>query len=176
MKLPILYYGNPILRQKVSRIDQIDNDLRQLVADMHDTVIAHNGVGLAAPQIGRSIAVFITLIPQHPDDDTTIPGELKVYINPKILEHSQETWACQEGCLSIPKFWDIVERPLKIKVEATDLNGNKFTEELTGYDAHVIMHENDHLNGVLFIDRLPPKRRRELDGFLKEVKKKYANR
>ncbi len=175
MKLPLSYYGNPILRQKVKRIDLIDDDLRQLAIDMQDTVIAYNGVGLAAPQIGLSIAIFITLIPRYLDDETMVPGELRVYINPKILEYSQELWPCQEGCLSIPKFWDIVERPLKVKVQATDLNGHTFTEELEGYDAHVIMHENDHLNGVLFIDRLPPKRRKELDGFLKEVKKKYAN-
>ncbi len=174
MKLPIIYYGNPILRQKAKPIDHIDDDIRQLVIDMNETVIANNGVGLAAPQIGRSIALFITLIPSYLDDDTVIPGELKVYINPQILEHSQELWPCQEGCLSIPKFWDIIERPLKVKVEATDLNGNRFTEELEGYDAHVIMHENDHLNGVLFIDRLPPKRRKEIDGFLREVKKKYG--
>jgi peptide deformylase len=176
MKLPICYYGNPILRQKAQPLEGIDDDIRQLVMDMQDTVNILNGVGLAAPQIGRSIALFITLIPRYLDDDTMLPGELRVYINPKILEYSEEIWPCQEGCLSIPKFWDIVERPFKVKVEATDLNGTRFTEELEGYDAHVIMHENDHLNGVLFIDRLPPKRRKELDAFLKGVKKKYANK
>lgn len=175
MKLPLIYYGNPLLRQKAKRIDMIDDDLRQLVIDMKDTTEANNGVGLAAPQIGRSIAIFITLIPRYLDDDTILPGELKVYINPRILEHSKELWPCQEGCLSIPKFWDIVERPLRIKVQATDLNGNDFIEELEGFEAHVILHENDHLNGVLFVDRLPPKRRKELEGFLREFKKKYAN-
>lgn len=176
MKLSLVYYGNPILRQKAQPVEAIDDELRQLVADMHETVIAQNGVGLAAPQIGRSIAVFVTLIPKNLDEDTVLPGDLKVYINPKILGHSQEIWPCEEGCLSIPKFWDIVERPLKVKIEATDLMGNRFTEELEGYDAHVVMHENDHLNGVLFIDRLPSKRRKELDGFLRDVKKKYANK
>lgn len=176
MKLPLAYYGNPILRQKVKRIDIIDDELRQLVADMADTVEAYNGVGLAAPQIGKSIAIFITLVPRYIDENTTLPGELRVFINPKILSYSEELWACQEGCLSIPKFWDVVERPFKVTVEATDLNGNRFTEEFEEYDAHVIMHENDHLNGVLFVDRLPPKRRKELEGFLREVKKKYGNR
>lgn len=173
MKLPLTYYGNPILRKKTKQIDAIDDEIRQLVVDMEETVVAYNGVGLAAPQIGRSIALFITLIPQFVDDKTTLPGKLRVFINPKVLNYSQDAWPCQEGCLSIPQFWDTVERPLKVTLEATDLEGNRFVEEFAGFDAHVILHENDHLNGVLFIDRLPPKRRKELEGFLREVKKKY---
>lgn len=176
MKLPISYYGNPVLRQKAKRIEGIDDEIRQLVADMKDTVEALNGVGLAAPQVGRSVALFITLIPRYVNDEMVEPGKLRVFINPQIISYSQEIWSCQEGCLSIPQFWDIVDRPLKVTLKATDLDGHTFTEEFIGFDAHVILHENDHLNGVLFVDRLPPKRRKELENFLRETKKKYANK
>jgi len=174
MKLPLTYYGNPILRQKVKPIEKITNEIRQLVVNMKETVQSLKGVGLAAPQVGRSISLFITLIPEEINQEIVAPGELRVFINPKILSFSEEIWTCQEGCLSIPEFWDDVERPFRVKIQAMDLEGKTFEEEFTEFEAHVIMHENDHLNGVLFIDRLHAKRKKQIEGILKNIKKKYA--
>ena len=176
MKLPLVYYGDSILRKKTKPIEKITDEIRQLVKDMEETAHVEDGVGLAAPQVGHSLSLFITLIPKVVNDKVVEPGKLRVFINPKILSFSEETWICQEGCLSIPEFWDEVERPLSVKIQAMDLEGKLFEEEFTEFDAHVIMHENDHLNGVLFIDRLPQKRKKEIDGILRNIKKKYFHK
>jgi len=173
MKLPLVYYGNPLLRKKTKSIEKITDEIRQLAKDMEETVRAVDGVGLAAPQVGHSISLFITCIPKYVDDEIVEPGKIRVFINPKILSFSEHKWTCQEGCLSIPEFWDEVERPHTVLVSAMDLDGNQFEEEFTEFDAHVVMHENDHLNGVLFIDRLPQKRKKEIDSLLGKIKKKY---
>lgn len=173
MKLPLAYYGHPILRKKTARIEKITPSIIELVNDMIETMNDAKGCGLAAPQVHHSLAVFITCVPNYEDEDET-PGVLRVFINPKILEHSQETWISQEGCLSIPRLYRDVERPSFIKIEATDLEGNVFQEILSGMDARVFMHENDHINGVLYIDRLPPKEKKEIEPFLREIKKKYG--
>lgn len=170
MKLPLAYYGNPILRKKVSPITEINDDIRQLVLDMAETMIAHNGCGLAAPQIHRSISLFITQIPYY-ENEEYMPGELKVYINPKIIEYSQEQDLLEEGCLSIPKIREGVYRPLKIKIQATNLNGEIFEEQLSEFEARAFMHENDHLNGVLFIDRISPRQKKRIESKLREIKK-----
>ena len=178
MKLPLAYYGNSILRKKTTPVVHIDDAIRQLVADMVETMELNDGCGLAAPQVRQSLSLFITCIPQYAEDDTeeekAIPGVIKVFINPKILSYSDEMWPCEEGCLSIPKLRGIVNRPTTVKIEATNLEGNIFTEEFNYFDAHVIMHENDHINGVLFIDRLHPKEKREFEPYLKAIKKKYS--
>jgi peptide deformylase len=174
MKLPLAYYGDPILRKKGAPVFHIDESIRQLVKDMADTMEANDGCGLAAPQVHQSLALFITCIPQYLDEETVLPGELRVFINPKIISYSQELWACKEGCLSIPGLREIVVRPLNVSIQATNLEGKDFQDSFVGFDAHVIMHENDHINGVLFIDRLPPTRKKEIEGFLREIKKKYS--
>ncbi len=173
MKLPLAYLGDPVLRKKTAPIEDINDTIRQLVIDMTETMEANDGCGLAAPQVHQSLALFITCIPRYVDDDTVLPGKLKVFINPKIVSYSPETWDCQEGCLSIPGIRETVSRPLKVTIQATDLEGNPFIEEFIGFDAHVVMHENDHINGVLYIDRLAPKRKKEIEQRLKEIKKKY---
>jgi len=173
MALPLAYFGDPILRKKAMPVQEINEEIRQLVHQMQLTMDVNDGCGLAAPQVHQSLALFITCIPQYVDEKTTLPGELRVFINPKILSYSEDNWACQEGCLSIPKIRETVIRPAKVTIEATDLEGNRFTEEFHEFDAHVIMHENDHINGVLYIDRLPPKRKKELENHLKQIKKKY---
>lgn len=172
---PIAYYGNPVLRQKTKPVEKIDESIHQLVKDMAETMEENDGCGLAAPQVHLSISLFITCIPQYIDRKTVLPGELRVFINPKIISYSEELNADREGCLSIPGMHEEVVRPLKVTIQATNLEGEQFEEEFVGYDAHVIMHENDHLNGVLYIDRLPPKRKKEIEGYLREIKKKYAS-
>jgi peptide deformylase len=174
MKLPLAYYGDPVLRKKGTPVDKIDETIHQLVKDMAETMEANDGCGLAAPQVHQSLTLFITCIPRYIDEETVLPGELRVFINPKIISYSQEVWPCQEGCLSIPGLRETVVRPLKVTIQATDLEGKTFQESFVGFDAHVIMHENDHINGVLFIDRLPPRRKKDIEGYLREIKKKYS--
>lgn len=188
MKLHLCYYGNPILRKKCAPVEAIDDELRELVYSMEETMFTHDGIGIAAPQIGKSIALFLVNAPDEPihsnddDDDEdeeqpqqeNTPSITEVFINPKILSHSEETWDRGEGCLSIPKVYGRVTRPLHITVEATDLNGNRFTRDYSGLKARTIMHENDHINGVLFIDRIHGKERQELEHYLKQIKKLYS--
>lgn len=175
MKLPLAYYGDSILRKKAAPIEEITPFIHQLVQDMKETMEAHKGCGLAAPQVHQSLALFVTAIPREEEaNEKTLSSPFRVFINPKIIGYSQETWTCQEGCLSIPGLRENVERPLKVTIQATDLNQYTFVEEFIGFDAHVIMHENDHLNGVFFIDRLSPKRKKAIEGFLKEVKRKFS--
>lgn len=173
MKLPLAYYGHPILRKKAQPITDINDTIRQLVDDMTETMEFNHGCGLAAPQVHQSVALFITSIPHYAEDDTVIPGKLRVFINPKIISYSAEEWTCEEGCLSIPDLRGEVTRPFKITIQATNLNGEVFTEEFEEFDAHVMMHENDHLNGVLYTDRLPPKQKKEIENYLRTLKKKY---
>ena len=176
MKLPIAYYGESILRKKTEPVVKIDQTIRQLVEDMAETMEANDGCGLAAPQVHQSLSLFITCIPRYVDEDTVLPGELRVFINPKIVSYSQEVWPCTEGCLSIPGLRETVVRPLKVTIEATNLENITFVDEFVGFDAHVIMHENDHINGVLYIDRLPPRRKKEIQGYLREIKKIIATK
>lgn len=176
MKLPLAYYGDSVLRQKGARIEAIDDEIRKLVHDMVDTMNAHNGVGLAAPQVHRSLALFITAMPKKNPDDTWTQGILRVFINPKIIAHSEELWGLEQGCLSIPGICEEVIRPLKVTIEATDLEGNIFTHEFEAHEAQAVMHENDHINGVLFIDRLTLRKRKGLEPTLRAIKKKYAKK
>lgn len=176
MKLKLAYYGDPVLRKKGTPIEKIDDSIHQLVKDMTETMEENNGCGLAAPQVHHSLNLFITCIPHYVDEKTTLPGELRVFINPKIISYSQEVWPCEEGCLSIPGLRKTVVRPLEVTIEATNLEGERFEETFIEFDAHVIMHENDHINGVLYIDRLHPKVKKEIEHSLKEIKKKYSHK
>lgn len=175
MKLPIAYYGNPILRKKAARVETITDEIRQLVKDMEETMHALDGIGLAAPQIKHSLALFITYVSQdeagNEADEEDIPPVVRVYINPKIIEYSQEEGSRDEGCLSIPLIYGNVIRPRHIKIEATDLEGNLFTKTLSDLPARNFLHENDHINGVLFIDRIRGKEREEIDKSLRKIKK-----
>lgn len=176
MKLPLAYYGDSVLRKKTSPVVNIDSMIQQLVKDMMETMEANDGCGLAAPQVHHSLALFITCIPRYLDEDTVLPGELRVFINPKIISFSKEVWPCREACLSIPGLRETVVRPLKVTIQATNLEGKIWEEEFVGFDAHVVMHENDHINGVLYIDRIAPKRKKEIENHLREIKKKYSQK
>lgn len=175
MKRPLAYYGNPILRKKCLEIETIDDEIHQLVEDMIDTLVGHNGLGLAAPQVNRTLRLFITAVPTEQKDGEWLPGKLRVFINPTILSTSTEKETRSEGCLSIPSLHEEVTRPSKVTTRATDLDGNVFEEEFYGLEARCVMHENDHINGVLFIDRIQGETRKELEPKLKEIKEKYTN-
>ncbi|NGY96084.1 MULTISPECIES: peptide deformylase [unclassified Neochlamydia] len=175
MILQLAYYGDPILRKKTETIKEINSDLRQLAANMLDTMYAEKGIGLAGPQVRQSIAIFVTCVPTYINDETSLPGVERIFINPKILSYSEESDTLPEGCLSIPKVSGLVTRPLKIVVQAMDLDAKTFTEEFVGYEARCILHENDHLNGKLFIDRMASRTdRQNIESKLREIKRKYS--
>lgn len=176
MKLPLAYYGDAVLRKKTIPVMEINEEIRQLISDMVETMQAYNGVGLAAPQVHRSLALFITCVPIEQPDEKWIPGKLRVFINPKILSVTEKTEVRSEGCLSIPKIYGEVERPFKVTVRATDLNGDIFEEEFSGLEARCVLHENDHINGVLFVDRIYGKTRKELEPKLRVIKKTLSQK
>ncbi|NGX57402.1 MAG: Peptide deformylase [Chlamydiae bacterium] len=177
MKLPIAYYGNPILRKKCKDVEEFDDEIREFVNNMIETLEDKNGIGLAAPQVNRELRIFITKVPypSKDDPDQWEDGTIKVYINPKLSEPSAEAWERDEGCLSIPKIYIPVIRPYRVKVEAMDLKGNVFTEELSGLEARCVMHENDHINGVLMIDRIQGEKRKEIESELRSIKKELGS-
>ncbi|MDD3057912.1 MAG: peptide deformylase [Sphaerochaeta sp.] len=143
--LDIYTLGEEVLGEKCQPITKFDSGLRVLVDAMFETMSEADGVGLAAPQVGVPSRLFVI----------NIQGvEKRAYINPQIIETSIETDTAEEGCLSIPGVWHDVQRPARVTIQAQDIEGKVFTVKAEGLLARAIQHENDHLNGVLFIDRL----------------------
>jgi len=146
----ILTMENDILKGKSAPVSEIDENIRNLITKMEEILDKNNGVGLAAPQIGENKRIFIT----------KVPGDiLRVFINPEIIQTSQELENYEEGCLSIPGVWAKVVRPTAIAMQAWDSKGKVFRVDVEGILARVIQHEFDHLNGILFTDRLDEKQR-----------------
>jgi len=162
MILPIVAYGDPILKMVAEEIPENSPELTQLIADMFETMYLAKGVGLAAPQIGQSIRLFIVDGAPFADEEGEEPDPKavgidsfkKVFVNPIIEEQSGEVWAFQEGCLSIPKIRENVHRKESILVSYFDENWLFHEERFDGYAARIIQHEYDHLEGILFIDKL----------------------
>jgi peptide deformylase len=180
MILPILQYGDPILRAKGQRIEKIDDHIRELVANMIETMRAANGVGLAAQQIGQPLQLSVLDISpvedrpstlklngQDTDPKTAMP---LVLINPEI-ELSGETEVGVEGCLSFPEITGDIERAQSVIVRAQTLEGNTIQIEASGFLARAIQHEHDHLNGILFIDRMRSAAKAALSSRLKRLQK-----
>jgi peptide deformylase len=168
MKLPIVAYGDPVLRKVCTDIDESYTDLQQLIANMFDTMYAASGVGLAAPQVNLPIRLFI--VDTGADEDGK-PGFKKVFINAKIVEETGEPWAFNEGCLSIPDVREDVFRKPNIRVKYYDENFVLHEEEVTGMPARVIQHEYDHIEGKLFTDTLGILRKRMLKSKLDSISK-----
>ena len=154
MRLELRYYGDPILRKTALVIDKITDEVRMLAKDMIETMDALNGVGLAANQVGQLCKLFVIRPEVKTPDDEFALGPAEVYINPILSAPSQETEVMTEGCLSFPGLHAEIERPLSIHIDAIDLDGNPISLDVSGFKAREIMHENDHLNGVLYIDRI----------------------
>lgn len=176
MILPIRAYGDPVLKKVAQDIEPGHPGLEQLIADMFETMYAANGVGLAAPQIGQSIRLFIVDASPFAEDEDGKPTEeahlkdfKKVFINPYIVEEEGEEWPFEEGCLSIPNIREEVFRQPKLVLQYQDENFKEHEESFEGFAARVIQHEHDHLDGILFTDHLSPLRRRLLQGKLRDI-------
>ena len=174
MLLPIYYYGHPVLRKHCAVIETITDEIRKLSQDMIETMDYKNrGIGLAAPQVGYPIRLFVCRSYIFGEDQNWKLSEPKVYINPKLSSPSDRMLTDTEGCLSFPQLRLEIDRPDSIVVEAMAVDGHLFREEVEGYNARVRMHENDHINGVLFIDRIDAHQRKKITPLLLEIKKKY---
>ncbi len=177
MILPIIAFGNPILKRKAEDIPENFEGLSSLLTDMFETMYAAKGVGLAAPQIGESIRLFIVDGSPFANEEGEeidpkaigIEGFKKVFINPIIEEESGDLWPFQEGCLSIPKIRENVSRKEKICVSYYDENWSFHRDEFDGYKARIIQHEYDHLEGILFTDKLSPLKKKLLSKRLGNV-------
>lgn len=178
MILPIVAYGDPVLRKKTKEITADYPNLKELIANMKETMYNASGVGLAAPQIGKAIRLFVIDASPFADDEsldeaerTTLQNFNKVFINPKILEEKGTEWAFNEGCLSIPEVREDVYRQPKIRISYQDEAFNSHTEELDGLAARVFQHEYDHIEGILFTDKLSSLKKRLLKRKLENISK-----
>ncbi len=171
MVLPVYAYGMSVLRKIAPEIPENDEGLDQLIEDMFETMRASDGIGLAAPQVGKSLRIFVA--DTSPVSDEKGESELKdfkkVFINPYILEEWGDPWSFEEGCLSLPNIREDVSRPSNIRIEYFDQNWNLIEEEYDGIRARVIQHEYDHLDGKLFVDRINPIRRKLLTARLNAI-------
>lgn len=174
MKLNLHYYGDSMLRERAESVEEITDEIRQLVSDMIETMLDFNGIGLAATQVGHKLRIFVSNVDHEDAEGEVHLGEPCVYINPVLSNPSDTLVERNEGCLSIPKLYAPVIRPLTVEVEAMDIDGNIFKRECYGYLARNIMHENDHLNGVLFVDRIKGKRRTLLEPELRRIRQQYS--
>ncbi|MFZ1687540.1 MAG: peptide deformylase [Flavobacteriales bacterium] len=176
MILPIRAIGDPVLKKVAKDIAPGHAGLEQLIADMYETMYEASGVGLAAPQVGQSIRLFIVDASPFAEDEELDKEERdylktlkRVFINPYIVEEEGEEWPFEEGCLSIPGIREEVKRQPTIVLQWQDEEFKDHEEAFTGFAARVIQHEHDHLDGKLFIDKLPVLRRTMLKGKLRDI-------
>ena len=178
MILPIVGYGHPVLKTKAKKINKSFESLSNIINNMWETMYNANGVGLAAPQIGLSIRLFIVDTKPFSDDESLDQEESlklksfkKVFINPEILDENGEAWDFNEGCLSIPEIRADVKRSETIKIKYYDTNFIEQFEEFDGLIARVIQHEYDHIEGILFTDKISPLKRKLLRRKLLDISK-----
>lgn len=172
MKFPIVAYGDPVLRRKATAIEPDEYPhIKELIENMFETMYAARGVGLAAPQIGISMRLFVVDASVFEDEDTSLKGFKKAFINAIILEESGEEWAFNEGCLSIPDIREDIYRKATVKLSYYDEDWKHHEESFSGLAARIIQHEYDHIEGKLFTDKLSPLRRRLIEKKLNDISK-----
>lgn len=170
MILPIYIYGQPVLRKVAEDITPDYPELKQLISDMWETLFQSEGIGLAAPQIGRDIRLVVIDLDPLAEDMPEYKDFRKVYINAHIVEYDEtSTTTSEEGCLSLPAIHEKVTRPARIRVQWMDENFEAHDEWIEGYLARVMQHEFDHLDGKMFIDRVSPLRRQLIKSKLKSL-------
>lgn len=169
MIYPVTVFGDPVLRKKAEPITKDFQDLKGFIQNMFDTMYNSDGVGLAAPQVGQAIRIFV--IDSEIEDEDELPGIKKAFINPEIIEKSGDEWVMNEGCLSLPEIREDVLRPETVKIKYFDEEFNEYVETYSGFTSRVIQHEYDHLEGVMFVDYLNPLRKRILKSKLSAISK-----
>ena len=167
MIYPIVIYGDPILKKRAEEIKKGHPGLADIIRDMYETMEAAHGIGLAAPQIGKSIRLFVVDATAMEDEDAK--DFKQVFINPEILEEGDEEWKFEEGCLSIPGIKEDVYRPDVIKLKYYDENFKQHIETFDGIKGRIIQHEYDHIDGVLFIEHISAFKKSLLRGKLKDI-------
>ncbi|KAK9925317.1 hypothetical protein M0R45_033645 [Rubus argutus] len=168
--LKIVEYPDPILRAKNKRIDSFDDNLKKLVDEMFDIMYKTDGIGLSAPQVGLNVQLMVF----NPVGERG-QGEEIVLVNPRVSRYSQKTRLFNEGCLSFPGIYADVQRPESVKIDARDINGARFTVNLSGLPARVFQHEFDHLQGILFFDRMTEGVLESISDQLQALEKKYED-
>lgn len=173
MILPIYAYGQPVLKKVADDIDKDYPKLAELIENMWETMYKAEGVGLAAPQIGLSIRLFMVDTVQifENDEEAKEEGLKKVFINAEKIEEAGKEWEYEEGCLSIPDIRGDVKRPEQLKLRYLDENFEEHEEVFTGINARVIQHEYDHIDGVLFTEKLKPIKRKLIKRKLEKIRK-----
>lgn len=172
--MPVYVYGMSVLRKVAREIPRDFPDLHPFLNDMFETMYASDGVGLAAPQVGKSLRVFVVdgrpMAENYPDQPE-LEGFKKVFINPIILETSGRKWGFEEGCLSLPQIHEEVQRPETVKIEYFNENWELLEESYDGIPGRIIQHEYDHLEGKLFVDHVSPLRKKLLAARLNAISK-----
>ena len=178
MILPILAYGDPVLRKEAGEICKDHPELDKLIESMFETMYNAHGIGLAAPQVGKTVRLFVVDARPFEDDEDLLEEERilaatfkKVFINARIIEESGDEWAFNEGCLSIPDVREDVFRQPQITIEYEDENFKKHKETFKGIIARIIQHEYDHIEGILFTDKLSPLKKRLIKSKLMNISK-----
>jgi peptide deformylase len=172
MIYPIVAYGDPVLKKKAKEIEKDSIDVISLSNDMFETMYNAHGVGLAAPQIGLGIRMFvIDAEPMGDENDTELKGFKKVFINPLILNEGGKEWPFEEGCLSIPGIREEIFRNEELEIQYFDENWQEHNETFTGIKARIIQHEYDHIEGILFTDHLSGFKKRLLKSKLMNISK-----
>ena len=169
MIYPIVVYGDPILRKRGKDIEPGSIEVKHLSEDMFETMENAHGLGLAGPQIGKSIRMFV--VDGRPMQEEGMENFKKVFINPEILEEGGEKWMFEEGCLSIPSIREDISRRQFLVIRYFDENWVQHEEEFDGVQARIIQHEHDHVEGILFTDHLPPLKKKLLKGRLTNISK-----
>ncbi len=171
MTYPIVVYGHPVLRKVAEDIEKDDPEVKQVAADLYETMYNSEGIGLAAPQIGKSLRIFVIDGSAASDDEPLLVDFKKIFINPRIVEQNGEFKPMNEGCLSIPNIREEVDRESHIRITYYDENWEFHDEVYDGYKARIIQHEYDHLDGILFTDKVSPLRKKLLKGKLNAISK-----
>lgn len=171
MKYPVTVYGDPLLRKKARPIEKNSEEIQEIINNMWETMYYSDGVGLAAPQVGLSIRLFVVDASSGADEEAQLKDFKKVFINPEIVETAGEEWVMNEGCLSLPEIREDVLRQDIVRVKYLDENFIEHEEVFEGFAGRIVQHEYDHLDGKLFIDYLNPLRKRLLKGKLTNISK-----
>ena len=169
MKYPVTVYGDPLLRKKAKNIEKDDPQLKEIIENMWETMYYSDGVGLAAPQVGKSIRLFLIDASPNADEEPELADFKKVFINAEIIETAGEEWVMNEGCLSLPEIREDVTRKDEVRIKYFDENFVEHEEVFKGFAGRVVQHEYDHLEGILFIDYLSPLRKRLLKSKLNAI-------